>query len=333
MKSRAFVSLFITFIFIGMAVTGVMSYMQKYNELLSAFHVVFSLCFVLLALFHFKNNLKPLKAYTTRKDTRLLLPLLLAVVAVIALGVIFSLPPFRQIVELGKTLRKQNEIEKKTEYVITTKSEVAGRSITIDFKAGPQYRTETILPGGKVITSIPQVAVWLEDAEGNYLETLYISGKSATGNYSGGKSRRPGALPVWSHARGIKSADGLFMPDQGTAVVDGVSGATPLTSFSVHSKYPEQAGLRVRIEVNKSFDANDYFNKENITDDPVYAKNPNGQPSLVYSVELKSGASLSLAELQGHGHISGADGKIDPDVSNVTTAFQIFKGIIVETDS
>ncbi len=331
MKSRAFVSLFTAFIFIGMAVTGLLSYMQKYNERLSAFHVVFSLSFVILALFHIRNNFKPLKAYFTRKETRFLPPVLLGIVVLFTAGVFFSLFPFKQIVGFGQTLRKQHELQKKTEYLITTKSEAAGRAITLDFKAGPEYMTERIRPDGGVIASIPQIAVWLEDAAGRYLETLYVSGKSATGNYSGGKNRRPGALPVWSHARGIKSADGLFMPDQATAVVDGLSAATPLTSFSVNSKYPEQNGLKILIEVNKSFDENEYFNKKNITDDPVYAANPNGQPSLVYAAELQAEPAVVLAELLGHGHISGADGKIDPDVSRVTTALQIFKGIIIET--
>ncbi|MDF7808204.1 hypothetical protein P4E94_12195 [Pontiellaceae bacterium B12219] len=66
MKSRAFVSLFIAFMFIGMAVTGVMSYIWKYNERLSAFHVIFSLSFLTLALFHIFNNYKPLKTYLTK---------------------------------------------------------------------------------------------------------------------------------------------------------------------------------------------------------------------------------------------------------------------------
>lgn len=332
MKSRALVSLFTAFIFIGMATTGVMSYMQKYNDRLSAFHIIFSLCFIILALFHITNNRKPLKTYLTRKGTRFLTPAILGLIALIALGITFSAFPFKQIIDFGKTLRKQNELRKKAEYVITTRSETAGRSITIDFKAGSEYMTERTKPDGSVAASIPQIAVWLEDADGRYLETLYVSGKSATGNYSGGKNRRPGALPVWSHARGVKSADGLFMPDQETAVVDGLSGATPLTSFSVHSRYPDQADLKIMIEVNKSFDANDHFNRENFPDDAVYAKSPNGQPSLVYAAALKPEPSVVLARLLGHGHISGADGKINPDISNVTTALRIFKGVIIETD-
>ncbi|MDZ8118684.1 hypothetical protein [Pontiella agarivorans] len=332
MKSRALVSLFIALMFIGMAVTGVLSYLWKYNQRLSAFHVIFSFSFLVLALFHIFNNFKPLKNYATKKKTRFLLPVLLGVVAVYMVGIAYSLFPFKQIVGFGKTLRQQDEIRKKTEYVITTKSEAAGRAITIDFRAGPEYMTKRTAPDGRVITSIPQIAVWLEDADGSYLETLYVSGKSATGNYSGGKNRRPGALPAWSHARGIKSADGLFMPDAGSAVVDGLSAATPLTSFSLHSRYPEKQNLKLRVEVNKSFDDNEYFNKENITDDPVYLKNPNGQPSLIYTAELNPEASVVLAELTGHGHISGADGKINPDLSNITTARHMFKGIVIETE-
>ncbi|MDF7799454.1 hypothetical protein P4C99_08255 [Pontiellaceae bacterium B1224] len=332
MKSRALVSLFIAFMFVGMAVTGVLSYIWKYNARLSAFHVIFSLSFLVLALFHIFNNYKPLKTYMTKKKTRFIAPILLGVVAVFIVGISYSFFPFKQIVGFGKMLRKQDEVRKKTEYVITTKSETSGRSLQIDFIAGSEYMTKRTAPDGRLITSIPQVAVWLEDAAGNYLETVYVSGKSATGNYSGGKNRRPGALPVWSHARGIKSADGLFMPDADSAVVDGLSAATPLTSFSVISKYPAAGNPKIMIEVNKSFDDNDYFNKTTFADDPVYLKNPNGQPSLVYSAELKPEASVVLAELIGHGHISGGDGAVNTDLSNVTTALKIFKGIVIETD-
>jgi hypothetical protein len=39
-----------------------------------------------------------------------------------------------------------------------------------------------------------------------------------------------------------------------------------------------------------------------------------------------------LAELIGHGHISGGDGAVNPDLSNMTTALKMFKGIVIETD-
>lgn len=331
MNPRALVSLSITAAFLGMALTGGLSYVSKYDARLSDFHVVFSLVFVLLALFHISNNFKPLRNYLVQGRPGLLLGILGGVLGLV-LGVAYSLPPFRQIVEFGRELRSRDEVRKKVEWVLTTRSEALGEPLVIDFRAGPEYTSETKLPDGRVIRSIPQVAVWIEDGEGTYLETLFVSGKAGSGGYSGGKNRRPGALPVWSHARGVRAADGLFMPDANSSLPDAVTAATPLTSFSVHSKVLGRPGLRVMIEINKSFDSNDFFNKETFAHDPVYVKNPNGQPSLVYRADLDEGPSLVLAKLLGHGHISGGDGKIDPDLSRMTTALEIFKGIVVETE-
>ncbi|MGL1886623.1 MAG: DUF4405 domain-containing protein [Reichenbachiella sp.] len=332
MKSRAIVSITIALIFIGMAVTGIMSYFTKYDETLSAVHTIFSLLFVGTALFHIFNNHKPLRNYCMHNKTRIFSLVLPLVIGCVLVGALFSIPPFKNIIEFGKSMRQQDEISKKTEYVITTKSKEIGKNIKIDFRAGSEYLTKKTLSDGRTLTLIPQVAVWLQDETGRYLETLYISGKSATGNYSGGKNRRPGALPVWSHARNIKSSDGLMMPDSNNAVSDAVSGATPLTGYSVVSKYPQDRSLKLMIECNKSFDFNDHFNKKNFAHDSTYVKNPNGQPSLVYSADLNENTELVLAHLIGHGHISGADGAIHADVSHITSAVNIFKGIIIETD-
>ena len=86
MKSRTFVSLFLAFIFIGMAVTGVMSFMEKYNELLSGFHVIFSLTFVLTTFFHLFKNIKPLKNYFSAKKNRMILVSVIALVCVLLSG-------------------------------------------------------------------------------------------------------------------------------------------------------------------------------------------------------------------------------------------------------
>src|SRR5262245_38497810 len=61
-----------------------------------------------------------------------------------------------------------------------------------------------------------QIAVWLEDADGNYVDTLFIT--QATGTYGLGNrpgimefnsdfkwpyGRRESVLPVWAHRRGV----------------------------------------------------------------------------------------------------------------------------------
>jgi len=330
MKSRIFISLMMTFIFIGMAVTGVLSFMEKYNEAISAFHVVFSFTFLLVSGFHIFNNFKPLKKYFSAKKNRMVLLVTLVVASYITISAAYQLPPFSNFVDFGKDLRKNTEVTKKVEYQIKTHSNIVGKTLKIDFRAGSQYTSKTTLPDGRVITSIPQFAVWIADKDGKYLETLYVSGKSAKASYYGG-ARRPGALPVWSHARNVKAKDGLMMPSKESALPDALTGATPLTNFTVISKYKDIDSLKLMIEVNKSFDANEHFNKKNFPEDKVFAKSPNGQPSLLYSVNInKDETGIKLAKLIGHGHISGADGSINADISKITTALKILKGIIIE---
>ena len=329
MKSRTFVSLFLAFIFIGMAVTGVMSFMEKYNELLSGFHVIFSLTFVLTTFFHLFKNIKPLKNYFSAKKNRMILVSVIVLVCVLLSGVFYSLPPFSNIIEYGVDLRSQTEVDKKIEYRFTTHSKVVGKDIRIDLRAGGQYATTISGKNGKKRVSIPQSAVWLEDRNGKYLETLYVSGKSGTGSYRGG-SRRPESLPVWSHARNILAGDGLLMPTKENALPDAITGATPLTSFSVTSKYSGPESINLMIEVNKSFDPNGFYNKNNFPDDKLYSKSPNGQPSLIYRAELTGLSGIVLVKLLGHGHHSGRDGKVIQDVSDMTTALDILKGAVVE---
>jgi hypothetical protein len=319
-----------SFIFLGMATTGILSFMEKYSEAISAFHVVFSFTFLLIAIFHIFNNIKPLKKYFSDKKHRIILLITLILVSFIAISATFQLPPFSNFINLGKNLRKNSEISKKVEYQIKTHSDIIGKTLKIDFRAGSEYTSKTKLPDGRVITSIPQFAIWIADKDDKFLETLYVSGKSAKGSYSNG-ARRPESLPIWSHARNIKSSDGLMMPSKEKPLPDALTGATPLTSFTVISKYKETDSLKLMIEVNKSFDPNEYFNKKTFANDKVYVKSPNGQPSLLYSVNINKGDSgIKLATLIGHGHISGANGSINIDLSKFTTALKILKGIIVE---
>jgi len=60
-----------------------------------------------------------------------------------------------------------------------------------------------------------QFAVWIEDANGQHVKTLYATRWTATGGYS----RRPTSIPLWVKQSGLS---GLTR-----AQVDAISGATP----------------------------------------------------------------------------------------------------------
>jgi len=85
-------------------------------------------------------------------------------------------------------------------------------------------------PSGEVVVSFEykrqsgsasnQYAVWVEDMDGNYVNTLYATQWTAKGGYDS----RPDSIALWVVKSGISS-----MPDY---YVDAISGATPKASGS-----------------------------------------------------------------------------------------------------
>lgn len=181
----------------------------------------------------------------------------------------------------------------------------------------------------------PQIAIWLEDMEGNYLSTVYISHKIATQSWqSAGKNRRKEALPHWCHARGIQYADGLYLPTSKEPLTDGISGATPHGSFEV--KINPKAKLKqfvVKVEVNHSTDFNEYYTKSAKEGELHYSggKEGSGQPALVYAayVNLSSNQNTFTAKLIGHSSADGSNGNLNADLSELTTALHIVERITI----
>lgn len=182
----------------------------------------------------------------------------------------------------------------------------------------------------------PQIAIWLEDTEGNYLSTIYVSHKIATQSWQmAGGNRRKEALPHWCHSRGVRYADGLYLPTKDEPLTDGISGATPRSGFDV--KLVPAELLRkfvVKIEVNHSTDWNVAYPKSAEEGDPNYSggKEGSGQPAVVYAavVDLVSEQKEFEAELLGHSSPDGSPGEICSDISELTTALHIVERITVQ---
>lgn len=181
----------------------------------------------------------------------------------------------------------------------------------------------------------PQVAVWMEDAGGNYLSTVYVTHKTATQSWqaSGGNRRRE-SLPHWCHSRGVKYEDGLYLPTKDKPLTDGLSGATPKSGFDVRLTPANMPGwFVVKIEVNHSTDFNEFYPKSATEGDRNYSggKLGSGQPALVYAavVDLSSGKSSFEAALSGHSSPDGTSGEISSDMSGLTTALRIVKRITI----
>jgi hypothetical protein len=178
----------------------------------------------------------------------------------------------------------------------------------------------------------PQVAVWLEDENGRYVTELYVTRNSAKSVWSGGKGiRRPEALPVWSHSRGIAASDGIFMPSKENPLPDAVTGATPKASLSRSLSLPkdlEPGRYRVMVEANESFDYNADWAENLPASDPRY-NGLNGQPSAVWSGTIDIGGDRALAVLSyvGHGDPTGKTGTLTEGTDGLTTALAILSRI------
>jgi hypothetical protein len=187
----------------------------------------------------------------------------------------------------------------------------------------------------------PLMAIWITDTGNNYIQTLYISesvargifkhGETSTGKWLPGPIRRPAALPVWSHSRGVREDDGLYVPTVHTPITDAYTGATPLNDFVIYSDISDtfQNVFNVFFEINQSWDWNDYWTNNKYPEDEDYKTSC--QPSLVYcvKVDMRTNQTTYNLDLVGHGHYSGDDGEIYADLSTFTTALEITKKAFV----
>jgi len=185
------------------------------------------------------------------------------------------------------------------------------------------------------------MAVWIEDIDGNFIQTLYVAesiakgvfghGDKSTGKWMPGAIRRPAALPVWSHKRGVQEKDGLYVPTQETALADAYTGATPPADFLLRTrtdtKLPES--FYVYFEINQTWDWNEYWTNNKYPNNDEYKTSC--QPALVYRARLShadTGKQIPL-ELIGHSHYAGEDGSITEDLNTITTAKEIAEEVSV----
>ncbi len=248
----------------------------------------------------------------------------------ILLGLFFMTLPFLlSSFSIDKKKKKTDPYE-----LLKTNIDGKGTALALRFTAGKSHNH-------------PTLAVWIEDMNGNYIQTLYVTQSLAKGVYAHGEKttgvwsnepgevRRPATLPYYLHKRGVKAADGTYLPTVQNPIPDAYSGATPLNSFLLNTKSdnPLTAMFRLLVEVNQPWDWNSYWNNTKYVDDVDYRTSC--QPALIYAVtiDLDNLMEYYLLNPIGHGHFSGKDGLLYTDISTITTAFNIFEKIEVRIDS
>lgn len=193
-------------------------------------------------------------------------------------------------------------------------------NLTVTVEEGPEYLHKLKLLPLIRIKSPPQLAVWTETPDGEFLETLYVTRRAGEQSWRSApldktpsdEISRPEALPVWQHrARGEE--------------LDGRTGATPKEGYGIASRVSRDE-IRVFLEVNHSTDFNNRFPKEAPPESSGYSGGPwgSGQPSLIYGALLEGGGRVVELELLGHGSPDGSNGGIHPTMTGITSA----RGII-----
>ena len=168
---------------------------------------------------------------------------------------------------------------------IATRAGQPGAKVTISVEPGNGWLHTMRLAGIFPLKNCPQIAVWVEDVGGKFLENLYVTRRAAVQDWrtKDEKVRRPESLPLWSHRRGVKESDGFYLPTMKHPLPDAVTAPTPKAAFTLSTVLPQSAGpVTVYVEVNHSFDYNDRFPKSAKQGGPGWS-GTSGQPAAVYS--------------------------------------------------
>lgn len=223
--------------------------------------------------------------------------------------------------------QRVGEVEK---IEINTNADGQGNKFVLEFTRGPAHNH-------------PSMALWVENLEGRYLETLFVTQFVATGSYEHGDlgegkwsdkpgtARRPASLPYWAHKRGVKAEDGLYIPSKASPLPDALTAATPKGNFVLNTSLTslQNGKFRIMLEVNQPWDSNKYWTNSRFPDDKDYFTSL--QPSLVYSALIdpsEPGEPVYLNPV-GHGHPSGSSGKLFTDLTTLTTAKEIIHSVSI----
>lgn len=367
-NTRSIISLFVLLTFLTIAVTSILMFSRKYDSSIALVHTALGFVLIFMALFHIKNNFAPLKNHTKigfkKKGSKLnlALPFTLITTCVLVVMAFYKVQPMLFLYEWGNTLRAGTQLavgeELTYKIVDKTRDSDNGPLMTIDLRQGPYF-------------AWPQYAIWIEDMDGNFIQPIFITSKLANNNFvnkvdkidkdvvftshvilsgdvdlqstfeagefpeSKADRARPESLPVFLHKNQMVSGSDSLVPDGDNVIADAYSGATITQSFLMKSrlKSKRNGNVKVRLEINNSFDFNEYYSSDRFPDDATYSGNGySAQPSLIYEaiINLDDVNSITPMQLIGRGHHSGKDGFIYQDLENMTTSLELIDRIIVE---
>ena len=131
-------------------------------------------------------------------------------------------------------------------------------------------------PGEAYSKRAPQIAVWIEDSDGTYVGTLFVTKKASGNKWIGSpKDGRPESLPDWYKSKGQNPAVKISKDD-----LDATTSATPKKGIVISKDLELEKGKTYvfKCQANQSFDYNEYYTKKNSGVD--------GQPAVLYAGEM-----------------------------------------------
>lgn len=184
------------------------------------------------------------------------------------------------------------------------------------------YWNEVFENGILKIKITPQIAIWTEDLEGNFLETHYVTNKMANQNwgtrveFDENQVYREDALPVWYHRSGYPLSRNNPLPDALTS-------ASPRGYFTLYTDIDNSnQDIFLFLEVNNSYDYT--------SEDSSSYEGENGQPSVVYRARIEQGFVGTLKmDLFGHSIPPYTTGEVDMGFEDIPTASEILSYIEV----
>jgi len=213
-----------------------------------------------------------------------------------------------------------------------------GQELVVLIEPGDQYLHKFPLFLFFKMKNPPQMVLWAESIEGEYLDTIFITEKMARQKWlkapgdsmAADEIRRIESAPVWAWSRGVVEGDGLPMPLKESPMADDITSASPKKSLSFRgSRRPGFRQFNLYLEINHSTDFNDTYRAEIEPGEDNYngGEFGNGQPSLIYSVsvdmDVDCGENDIPLSLVGRSDPSGLTGELYTDMRGITTAQQI----------
>ncbi|MCJ8311697.1 MAG: hypothetical protein HRU38_04375 [Saccharospirillaceae bacterium] len=304
---------------------------------ITSLHINAGVIFLLFSAWHIVNNKKALLHYLSSSKKSALPAMVLS--GGLLLGVLSWVMPFNQILAIGGNARFQDQDfsklftplkqgEGRKFQVNDLNTDASGVAITLSALVGDSYTLDM------------SMLLWVEDLDGNYIETIYSTRRFGKGLMKNPENRleniyRQESVPHWIGQRQKALNLETIIPNDKNALPDAITGATPGSDFLINTKLINDKLRKfiLKFEANQSYDWNEYYSQDRFLDDHVYSGTGEvGQPSIIYQtqIDLDNPEDFYVLLPIGHGHHSGQNSNIDPDLSNISTALIDFYRLIVE---